>query len=416
MVEGLPYQVTTDANGVSHAQLLPEFTKPDAPLIPGNDAKSLAYNKLAVLNRKLDDGQQLTPDEQAAYKTEYFAVLAPVTVSTKGPDGRMQAQTIIPDPPANFRPPDQLTPGPYTPGATVPAAPAAPGETPASTAVAPAPAPVTADRVAADQPVVQGQPLTVENVSTGEQVPVKNNGGWTEPGKKPPVSREQVQQPGSTVFTTTYGEPKERVVTGDAAKQQRGLIEAIPAMHFLNSILPGEEPSGFQNALDQWSTTGISQALLAQPGLDDATREYGRAILTFINAPKRGESGAAVNANEVQDYRKRFAMAPGGGNDEYLSARQERTQYLRANRMALTEQLQPKDLQFLDTELSRYGIDLDWVNPRIKQRGTQDQQRPRPPQAHRMTGQKCRLKNRPHGSRQGKRNDPGTGSHPSCLP
>ena len=376
VVDNVPYQVFKDENGVAHFKMVSGFTVPGKPPLAGEGENITHLNTLITLNQKLNSGQPLTPEETLTYRASYNAAFGPKTTTSFNAAGEQQASTIVPEPPDDFRTPDQLTPGPIvaspapvpapvpaTDAATpAPVSPASPA--PAVVAPAPVPAPVPADVLANERPAEPGAPLTVQNVR-GEAVPVKGYGGWTQPGEKPPVRRNESTVPGATVTTTTFGDKKNVQMTVDAGKQLRHIAEAIPAMHYLNSIYPGDEPGVFQNALQQWSTTGISQELLANPALDDATREYGRAILNFINAPKRTESGAAVSAQEVLDYRTRFSMAPGGGKREYLSAREARTAYLKAARQSLNEQVPPDMLRGLDTDLAKYDIDLDWMNPNV---------------------------------------------------
>ena len=350
VIDNIPYQLS-EVDGVVHYQIGEGFTAPEAPPFPGDSVTAANLNKLVLYNRKLNSGQELTQDEKMQYGLAYNAEFGPKTTSAQGPGGQMQAQTIIRDPPTDIRLPDALVPG----------APAPTAEAPAPTAEAPAP--TTADTLAADQPAVPGPALTTTDV-TGNTVPVKNYGGWTSPGSKPAVNRDAVETPGGAVVTTTYGEKKVGDQSGETANRFTHLMEAIPAMEYLNRIKPGEEPGALQNALDQWSSQGISQELLANPALDPETRAYGRAILNFINAPKRTESGAAVSAQEVLDYRRRFTMPPGASNVDYLSAREARTAYLRAVRLGLNNQLAPDQLRQADSDMARYGIDLDWVAPR----------------------------------------------------
>jgi hypothetical protein len=209
--------------------------------------------------------------------------------------------------------------------------------------------------------------MAVRGPNKGKTVPVKNNGGWTDPGSKPPSKTETIEgrEGVPKMVTTTFGEAKTKQVTDSATQGTKHLMESIPAMAILNEYGPGGKPipGTFQTALDDWSRTGINEAVLNKI-VDPETRAYGRAVLTFINAPKRTESGAAVNPNEVADYKARFAM-PSGSNDplDYASARQNRTQYLKAARLALSSEQNPDVLRKIDEELAMNGIDVDWIAP-----------------------------------------------------
>ena len=169
--------------------------------------------------------------------------------------------------------------------------------------------------------------------------------------------------PGAEVTTTTFGEPKNKVVTGEATTAYTTAKEAIQSARLLNQYGPGGKklPSGTQRLLEDWQSTGLSMDML-EGIVDQETREYGRAVLTFINAPKRTESGAAVNAQEVKDYVKRYTMHA-DNLDEYRSARNARTNHLKSVRDALTPQVTPDLLHKFDTELAHYGIDLEEVLP-----------------------------------------------------
>jgi hypothetical protein len=332
------------------------------------------FNRLVDLNRKLNQNIALTDDEKMLYAQSYNALYGDKTTTSQDASGKDQATTIVVKPPAGTRKPDQLVPGAVAPAVAAPAVPADAAAAAAPAVAAPTvAAPTQAEEIAANRPVVTGA-HTIKNVK-GEDVPVKNNGGWTTPGEKTPVTTEKVPVPGAEVTTTTFGEPKNRQVTGEAEKAYKHTLEAIPAMAALDRYGPHDKPlpSSISSALDEWATTGINMAMVNNI-VDPETRAYARNVLTFINAPKRTESGAAVSASEVAEYKKRFAMPAGSTSaTDYFSTRANRVQYLRAARMALTSEATPQMLRQLDEELARYGVDLDWLPPQDGDTGQKKQ-------------------------------------------
>jgi hypothetical protein len=348
--DGVIYMKDPDPNAKPGSLMVAPGQADKSGHLAGSSETINAYNSLIDLNAELDAGHILDASKQRAYGAAWKILNDPVTTSTRDSEGKLQASTVIKPPPGTlFRSPDKLTPGP-APAETAPAV-VQPGET-------------QADQAAKDRPAVAGQDIMVTPLygrNKGKPTKVVNQGGWTSPGEKPPTKTDVIDTPGGgKVVTSVTGDRKTGQISDGARNTARFLYEAIPAAAYMNTIIPGKEPSNIQRAIEQFSKEGIPEGYWLNPHIDEDTRQFSRAMYTYINGRVRPDSGATIKPEEFVQYKDRFIVPPNATPQDYVDIMANRAASMRASRKTLNGEYPAEGLQDLDMQATKYGIDYDY--------------------------------------------------------